>query len=355
MPKEPAYVLTVDAKELLKAVGVIMQKSADNTFAIGKALERSKEAIPHNAWAKAIRPLGLTVKTAYNYMSVFRALSDYRAELVEADIGPTVMYQLARNPLSVATVLEAYRRGERLSVANVRKLVDEALGVKPKPTVDVLNLGGMSGLRRAAAAKVKSDMAEFVRLIKVILEFVEEAMKPMAEGKRVKKGPLAAAIVYDCRHACDLVNALAAPLGAGAPTRHLNLAPHKLPAGSGWGKVQALLYQLGAEPAWPAADVLETWLVVEVVPMLRFVAHGEAMAGAVPDLNDPTTAARETADHSEQEAIASSLVTFDAEANSEADTAIAALEAGLRMAVVAPPLALDELVEAPAELVNLAD
>lgn len=58
---------------------------------------------------------------------------------------------------------------------------------------------------------------------------------------------------------------------------HVNRRPARLPEGSAWRKVQALLHRMGGVDGWPERTEFVGWLEGEVVPLLRFVVHGEAL------------------------------------------------------------------------------
>ncbi|UVC12237.1 hypothetical protein IHQ71_29845 (plasmid) [Rhizobium sp. TH2] len=251
----------------LDAVRKLIRKNGDNIFAIGAALIPLQESVPEKAWAKFLKRIGLAVRTAWNYMSVARHLMDDRQSLVDADIGPTALYVLARGPRAIVeVVLEAHGRGERLAVATVRRLVDDALGIKPKQKPAALDQGGIAGMRRAAAAKLTADAAELVRLGKAMLGVVAEALRSAGEGKRLNKGDLTARLVSDSRESHRLVRSIAAPLEG---------PNNAIAARTGWGRAQALLDQMSTETRWPSKAELEAWLTHTVVPTLEFVVHGK--------------------------------------------------------------------------------
>lgn len=288
MPREklPPFELSDDDRARLKVVQVLLRKGPDNTFEIGGALCAAQPSIPEKSWSRAIKPLGLTARSAWNYMSVARCLTPFRDALVNADVGQTALYQLARGPHTIVEiVLEAFQRGERLTVAAVRRLVDDALGIKPKPISDALDQGGLAGMRRAAAERLKSEAAELVRLCKAMLAAIKEALKEAkGGGKRVSKGDLAARIVTDAREAYRLVISIAAPLA------HPDV---RNGTSTGWGNAQVVLGVLGSEPRWPTRAALEEWLTQSVIPTLEFVVHGKsadpAVVAVVNVIMTPTT------------------------------------------------------------------
>lgn len=176
----------------------------------------------------------------------------------------------------VAAVIDRIEAGERLTV----KAVKIALGTAPKPkakSAQYLDLGGPAGLRKASDAKLATDTAIFQRLTKSVLAEVKEAVKPLAEGKRVVKNGLAAMIELDCRHACELLNAIIAPVTPYAFDERRTWRPVDLDQTTGWGQAQKLLHWLGMEPDWPGSADFGPWVRDEVLPMLCFVVHGEPL------------------------------------------------------------------------------
>jgi hypothetical protein len=99
---------------------------------------------------------------------------------------------------------------------------------KAAPVADSLNMGGLAGLRKVADLKIEQDAARFLGLTTSILVKVEKALEPLSRNRAVLKGALSDAVMYDCRHAHDLINSLAAPLRPDV-TPHLNWRPEKLP------------------------------------------------------------------------------------------------------------------------------
>jgi hypothetical protein len=273
--KAPAFELSDEHRAKLRNVGLLIRRNADNTFDIGAALAELQPSIPEKSWGKVIRPLGLTTRSAWNYMSVSRCLSQYRADLIDADIGQTVLYQLARAPEAlIRIVIDTYHGGERLGVAAVKRMVDDALGIEKKPKASAIDVGGLCGIRRAAMEKLRADSAELIAAIKRILVALDVALKPLRDGKRVNKGALADAITGDCRTAHRLIRGLAAPFDG----RDFGKPPVK----TGWGAAQVLLDQMGSEGNWPTRTAFEPWLTETVLPTLRFIVDGKA--AATPDI-----------------------------------------------------------------------
>ena len=88
--------------------------------------------------------------------------------------------------------------------------------------------------------------------------------------------------MHDCRHAHDLLNSAAAPVQPDV-TAYMNWKASRLPEGTVWRKVQDLLHRMGGA-GWPERAEFVPWLENEVVPLLRFVVHGEAVVEIEVDL-----------------------------------------------------------------------
>ncbi len=178
----------------------------------------------------------------------------------------------------VEEVLAALEAGEELTIAQVKQMIGVSTGKKAAPVADNLNMGGLAGLRKVADLKIEQDAVRFLGLTTSILKKVEKALEPLSRNRAVLKGALSDAVMYDCRHAHDLINSLAAPLRPDV-TAHMNWRPEKLPDGTNWRKVQALLHRMGGSEDWPDRSSFVPWLQNEVVPLLRFVVHGEPLPG----------------------------------------------------------------------------
>jgi len=249
-------------------------------YELGGYLARAKAILPERelgAWVKAI--CKFTPKTARNYIAVYENLSVYKERLVATATSPTMLFVLAyAEEQKVEEVLAALEAGEELTVAQVKQMVGVSTAKKTAPVPDSLNMGGLAGLRKVADLKIEQDAARFLGLTTSILKKVEKALEPLSRNRAVRKGALCDAVTYDCRHAHDLINSLAAPLRPDV-TPHLNWRPEKLPDGTSWRKVQALLHRMGGAEDWPDRSSFVPWLQNEVVPLLRFVVHGEPLAG----------------------------------------------------------------------------
>lgn len=294
-----------ELKWLRDAFQSLGRRTTEQAYDVGDYLSRAKSILPEKAlgaWIKAV--CKFTPKTGRNYIAVHTNLMDYKERLVSAAVAPTVLFVLAYAERSdVEPVIAAIEAGEQLTVAQVKAMV----GVAPKKRVassdEALNVGGIAGLRKAAELKTSQDMAQFHGLMAAVLKRVEVAMEPLAKGRAVKKGQLQDAIIYDCRHAHDLLNSIAAPMKA-EMVQSMNWRPARLPEGSAWRKVQVLLHRMGGADDWPERTGFVDWLRGEVVPLLRFVVYGEALTSTEdePEIADASDdrASQEPAESNER-------------------------------------------------------
>ncbi|WEX89027.1 hypothetical protein PZN02_001568 [Sinorhizobium garamanticum] len=267
-----------ELKWLRDAFQSLGRRTTAQAFEIGGYLVRAKSILPEKAlgaWIKTV--CKFTPKTGRNYMAVHANLAEYKERLEAAAVAPTVLFVLAHaEQPDVERVISAIETGEQLTVAQVKAMVGVEAKRKSATTDDALNVGGLAGLRKAAELKTTQDVTQFHGLMSAVLKRVEKAMEPIAKGRAVKKGMLQEAIVYDCRHAHDLLNSIAAPMKA-EMVAHVNWRPAHLPTGSAWRTVQALLHRMGGVDGWPDRTEFVGWLQDEVIPALRFVVHGEAL------------------------------------------------------------------------------
>jgi hypothetical protein len=275
-----------DASEL-KTIGEgirsLGRRTTEQGFELGGFLARAKAILPERAlgaWVKAI--CKFSTKTGRNYIAVHENLADYKERLVAAGIASTTLFVLAYADIEkVEDVLTAFEAGEDLTVAQVKTMVG-ATPPKKEAEESLPEIGGAAGLRKIAELKVEEDSERFFQIVTSVLRRIEEAMEPLANKRAVRKGALQEAIVHNCRNAHDLINSIAAPMQP-SMVKGVNWQPAKLAEGTPWRKVQALLHKMGGVDSWPAKEDFAPWLQNEVVPLLRFVIHGEALPGDAED------------------------------------------------------------------------
>lgn len=278
------------------------RRTTAQAYEIGDYLSRAKSILPEKelgAWIKEV--CKFTPKTGRNYTAVHTNLMDYKERLEAAAVAPTILFVLAYAERQyVEAVIAAIEAGEQLTVAQVKAMVGVAAKKRVASSDEALNVGGIAGLRKAAELKTSQDMAQFHGLMAAVLKRVEVAMEPLAKGRAVKKGQLQDAIIYDCRHAHDLLNSIAAPMKA-EMVQSMNWRPARLPEGSAWRKVQVLLHRMGGADDWPDRTGFVDWLRDEVVPLMRFVVHGEPLVSAEEDLATAEGDAVESDDRAQKE------------------------------------------------------
>ena len=142
---------------------------------------------------------------------------------------------------------------------------------KPKTAVDLENAGGIAGLRNLAKAKANLGIRQFAQRLTAMINDIEEALKPLEEGKPVFKGALAKKIEMPARFARTELENIAQFI---EPNALNSTAPHviKFPEGSKWRQLEGLLWDLGGRAQWKSD--LVPWLSEYVVPLLKW-AIGE--------------------------------------------------------------------------------
>ena len=280
---EAASALRLAAEKII----ALSKKSGAHAFDLGCTFAEAKPLVPEKSFGKWLKTFSdYTVRSAWNYISIHERLQDYREQLLSHAVMPTVMFELAKaEPAQIEMVIGRLADGDRVRVKDVRKM----LGRKPKAQAEAssFDTAGVAGLRKVAAAKIDDDTARFMRLMSVILQEVEKAMEPLALKRAVKKGELSEKVHLHCRHAHDLLNSIAAPLEEDV-TSYMNWRAARLPEGSVWRKVQDLLHRMGGEDHWAKGKEFVPWLQDEVLPLLRFVVHGEAVVETgIDTLADP--------------------------------------------------------------------
>src|SRR5690606_41765629 len=126
-----------------------------------------------------------------------------------------------------------YETGRWLTGDDVRAIAGMG-DAKPKAAADLANMGGIAGLRNLAKAKADMGIGEFAGRLTVMIQDIEEALKPAEQGKRVLKGALAKKIEGSARFARAELQNIALFI---EPNELNSTAPHimKFPEGSKWG------------------------------------------------------------------------------------------------------------------------
>ena len=272
LPTEHMPLLT-EVHDAVKAMG---RRTTDQAFELGYQFARAKDVLPEKMFGRWMSSVcGYTPRQGRNYVAIHEHLQEHRARLEAAAVVPTVLFVLASAKLEkIEAVLAVVETGERLTVGQVKNLVKDGDEVQPERKTAI---GGLAGLRRAAEAKLKDELTQFTELSKRILKAVEPVAELLANGKHVSKKSLADKVEVDAYKASSLLRSAIFPerVDAGRASN-----PRADDALVGWGGAPALFGRLGDSPRWPGKDEFPTWVTGTVLPMLRFVVHGDPLPGA---------------------------------------------------------------------------
>lgn len=264
-PDKLAIVKTCEA-ELAK----LGRRTTEETFEFGEQLAIAAELIPERTFGKwAVTASGYTRQHVSRLIDIATILKDHKARLVQARVPATVMGKLSASPEHLSQVLSEFEAGRRLTGKQVDAIIG---GAKKVAASDLPNAGGIAGLRANAQAKLKIGVSEFVGNVAGIMGYIETALIPTREGKRVLKGQLADRIERLARLTrFQLENiALFIELHSGNSAASQIV---RFPEGSKWRRVEELLWVLGGRDSWPREE-LGAWLSVEVLPLLAWSIDG---------------------------------------------------------------------------------
>lgn len=290
--KAPAIVIPAEHEPLLQevheAVKSMGRATASQAFERGFQFARAKAVLPEKMlgrWMSSV--CGYTPRQGRNYIAIHDNLQDHRARLEEAGVAPTVMFVLASaTPEKVQEVLTIIESGERLTVGQVKALTKAVNGEQAQMKAAI---GGATGLRRVAEAKMKDEVAFFTQLAKRVLKSVEAAAEVIASGKNLSKRALADKVEVDAYKASALLRSVIFPKQVDPEQGGTRMAEENLPAG--WGSVPNLFNRLGDPPRWPGKEEFPIWVTGTVLPTLRFVVHGDPLPekphAAAADAVDP--------------------------------------------------------------------
>lgn len=248
------------------------RRTTEETFDAGEQLAIAAELIPERTFGKwAVTASGYTRQHVSSLIRIATVLKDHKARLIQARVPATVMGKLAAAPGHLSQVLAEFEGGHPLTGTQVDAIIG---GKKKIAASDLPNAGGIAGLRANAQAKLKIGVSEFVGNVAGIMGYIETALIPTREGKRMLKGQLADRIERLARLTrFQLENvALFIELNPGNSAASQVV---RFPEGSKWRSVEELLWTLGGRDAWPREE-LGTWLSAEVLPLLAWsIDHGK--------------------------------------------------------------------------------
>jgi len=267
------------------------RKETDHVFQLGALLEEASAHIPDGTFGKWVEArCNITARTARNWRGVYRNLGGYRDRAVALAIGPTVLIQLISAPTEKIEAAFAFAEDQgRIQVADVKAiLTGDDVPDEGESEVDVIDLGGVHGLKVMVEARTRDGRTALLRnllgLLKILSAAVAEAERT---GKRLKKSRVAPKAEVHAYHAYELLSSLGTgvgPQGDGKSTMKVGL-----PSTSRWKKVEALLWRLRDSSNWARVDSLEEWLETVVIPILTWATSKEK-SPAWPLPEDPSSA-----------------------------------------------------------------
>lgn len=266
--KAPAVVIPAEHEPLLievhDSVKAMGRRTTGQAYELGYQLARAKAVLPEKMFGRWTSTVcGYTPRQGRNYVAIHEHLQAHRARLEAAAVVPTILFVLASaKPEKIEAVLAVVESGERLTVDQVKNLIKDGDEGQPERKAAV---GGLAGLRRAAEAKMKDELAFFTDLSKRILKTVEPLAELLAKGKHVSKKAFADKVEVDAYKAASLLRSVIFPKQVDA-SQTGDREPVDALAG-GWSGAPALFGRLGDSSRWPGKDEFPAWVLETVLPM----------------------------------------------------------------------------------------
>lgn len=242
------------------------RRSTEEAFEFGERLEKIALLLPEGTLEKwAVQCCGYTARHTRAMRAVFRNLKAYKPILVALAVGPTVLGKMsAATPEQVEQIIEFASTRDRLRVQDVTAmLAGSKSDVDENPEVDPYDAGGIEGLKAIIAIKVRDGMKSFVGHLEEIRKHVKDALPKnnIVKKRLVEKTALTARLAHrELESLAEFVTP--------NPRAAYVIDSTRLPAGSHWAAVSALLYKMGSDTTWPDKAELRIWLEAEVVPTL---------------------------------------------------------------------------------------
>lgn len=245
----------------------IGRRTTAQTFTLGEQLQIAAGLIEDRTFGKWVSAeCDITRQHATALINIATRLQSHKERLVKAGVRQTTMSVLVANRGYIEHVLGEFEAGRRLTVKQV-KAIAGVVTAKPQTTAELADTGGIAGLRNLAKAKANMGIGQFAERLTVMIQDIEEALRPAEQGKRVLKGALAKKIEVPARFARTELENIALFI---EPNVLNSTAPHvmKFPEGSKWRQLADLLWDLGGQAQWH--QDLVPWLSVRVVPLLQW-------------------------------------------------------------------------------------
>lgn len=275
-------------KALLKIVSDVLsigRRTTEQTFTLGEQLHIAAGLIEDRTFGRWVSSeCKVSRQRATTWINIATRLRPHKERLIKIGVPATTMGVLSANMDCVESVLGEYEAGRWLTGDDVRSIAGVS-GAEPKTAADLVNMGGIAGLRNLARAKANIGISQFADRLTAMIHDIEEALKPAAEGKRVLKGALAKKIEVPARFARTELENIALFI---EPNVLNSTAPHvmKFPEGSKWRQLADLLWDLGGQAQWHSEMV--PWLSDHVVPLLQW-AVGKGKKATTDVMIGPST------------------------------------------------------------------
>jgi hypothetical protein len=250
------------------------RRSTEEAFEGGERLDKVALLLPEGTLEKwAVECCGYTSRHIRTMRAVSRNLNAYKQILVDLAVGPTVLGKLsAATPEQVEQAIGFAGMHGRLRVQDVTAIIAGSKSdVDEKPEVDPYDAGGLDGLKAIIAIKVRDGLKSFVAHLEEIRGHVAEALPK----KNIVKKSLAEKTHLTARLAQKELESLAQFVIPNSRAAFV-IDTTRLPSGSNWAAVSAMLYKMGSDTTWPDKAELRTWLETEVVPLLDWATSKKA-------------------------------------------------------------------------------
>ena len=256
MPEVKALSLSVFAHKRLDSAGA---------FAFGAALVALEAYFDEEVFEEfAPKAYRYSLKHVRDYQKVASDLGPWRSRAIRVKFKSIhLIRMLPRTPEERDAILAKAEAGDKVTEADVRNW-----GKPQEEAADPMSSGGLKGLRAQALAKAKIGTASFGANVGTVLAAIDEAL---SGGKSIAKKGLVDQIQKPARQAAGELLNLAQFV---APGPFGDVAPIAFPAESEWGKVHAVLDQVGHEGEWPKKAKLVSWLRETVLPVLTWAVSG---------------------------------------------------------------------------------
>lgn len=172
----------------------LARKSAAEVFHLGRRFAKAKENLPnkYEEWVRK-RLVGITTRTASNYISVHERFEDQKEKVIQLGLKPSALYEMAGAPEAAITeIFDLIEAGETLLGVDVSRVLKKHKD--PAEARMRVDKGGPKGLKEFVADCNATSQKRWFQVAEELLAFLTKVYPEDSDRLQVKKPELVAGL-----------------------------------------------------------------------------------------------------------------------------------------------------------------